>query len=485
MWIAEVMPMTAGQSHPVDAHGDDPVAMHRILGRRAGIGALRPLLVHGRRELDAPAALALRESSWTLHHCASLEDAGALCRRLNILAGLVLFPEPVSDAELQEIRLFVRGLPDLEWVALLPREALERADVRRFIVSELRDYQLLPVEPAGLTYALGHAWGVAALSEADRAAGSGLEAGRFGLIGTSAPMRKLHDAIERVAETDLPVLITGETGTGKELVARAIHALSQRAAGPFVAVNCAAVPASLMQAELFGVERGAFTGASSANSGLIRTAQNGTLLLDEVGEMPLEAQASLLRFLDDKVVIPVGGRRGVSVDVTVLAATNRNLHDEVHQGRFRQDLLYRLDLLSIRTPPLRQRRSDIQALAEHFLRAEAHRLPRGLRGFSADALDWLRDQDWPGNVRELRNCVIQASLHCDGGQITAEHLVRLRWASDVPEQSLDQALQRAEKSALQQQLRRHRGNVSKTARALGISRMTLYRLMAKHDIARG
>jgi DNA-binding NtrC family response regulator len=333
-------------------------------------------------------------------------------------------------------------------------------------------------------YALDHAWGVAALAQAERRVSSHGENGRFGLIGTSPPMRKLYAEIERAAATDLSVLITGETGTGKELVARALHAQSGRAAGPFVAVNCAAIPVELVQSELFGVVKGAYTGAATSNSGLIRTAAGGTLLLDEIGEMPLAAQASLLRFLDDRVVTSVGGRRSEAVDVTVLAATNRDLQDEVREGRFRQDLLYRLDLLSIRTPPLRDRPSDIEALAEYFLRAEAHVLPRRLRGLGHDALDWLRAQHWPGNVRELRSCLIQACLQCNGDAITAADLSRVRPASAVSAQSLDQAVQRVQRDTLRQLLARNRGNVSKTARDLGVSRMTLYRLMARHDIPR-
>jgi DNA-binding NtrC family response regulator len=325
---------------------------------------------------------------------------------------------------------------------------------------------------------------VAALSQADRPVSSHGEAGWFGLIGASPPMRRLYAEIERAAETDLSVLITGETGTGKELVARALHAQSGRAAGPFVAVNCAAIPAELVQSELFGVVQGAFTGAVASNCGLIRTAQGGILLLDEIGEMPLAAQASLLRFLDDRIVTSLGGRQSEAVDVTVLAATNRDLQDEVRKGHFRQDLLYRLDLLSISTPPLRDRPSDIEVLSEHFLRAEAHVLPRRLRGLSHDALDWLRAQRWPGNVRELRSCLIQAGLQCNGGQITAADLSRVRPASEASGQLLDQAIKRVERDTLRELLARNCGNVSKTARDLGVSRMTLYRMMAKHAIAR-
>jgi DNA-binding NtrC family response regulator len=225
----------------------------------------------------------------------------------------------------------------------------------------------------------------------------------------------------------------------------------------------------------------------SANTGLIESAEGGTLLLDEIGEMPLESQASLLRFLDDKTVTRVGGRTSVRVDVTVLASTNRDLHEAVREGRFRQDLLYRLDVLCIRTPPLRERTSDIAALAQHFLQASADALPRLLQGFTDDALEWLQAHAWPGNVRELRSCVIQAALRCRGDHITVADLGEAPRSGPppiAPEESLRDVVNGTQKATLEELLARNRGNVSKTARDLKISRMTLYRLMAKHDIPR-
>jgi len=427
---------------------------------------------------------ALVEGGWNLIDADSTADARKLCERHDILAGLALMPRPLSNDDFQRIRRTVVELRDLEWLAVLAREELARPDLRRFAVSELRDYQAYPIDPLRLTIALGHAWGLAALADAERRARANFIAGRFGLVGTSASMRRLYAQIDRVAQSDLPVLVSGETGTGKELVARAIHAQSIRAAAPFVALNCAAIPASLVQSELFGVTKGAYTGASVSNGGLIRTADGGTLLLDEIGEMHIEAQASLLRFLEDKIVTPVGGRNGRKVDVAVIASTNRDLHEEVHHGRFRKDLLYRLEVVTVRTPPLRDRPSDIDALARHFLMGAASSLPRRLHGFTDDALDWLRAQSWPGNVRELRSCVIQAGLQSRGHQITAKDLASLRPLPIAPEQSLSDVVKMTEKATLQQLLTRNRGNVSKTARDLKVSRMTLYRLMARHDIAR-
>jgi DNA-binding NtrC family response regulator len=368
------------------------------------------------------------------------------------------------------MRRTVMGLRDLEWVGVLARGTLAQRGARQFVVRQLRDYHAQPVDPARLCLAIGHAWGLAELRQAEKHVRDSGKGERFGLVGNSPPMRALCAAIDRFAGTDLPVLITGETGTGKELVARAIHAQSRRAAKPFVAVNCAAIPASLVQSELFGNTRGAFTGASTSNAGLIRTAEGGVLLLDEIGEMTLEAQASLLRFLEDKNVTPVGGRQSVTVDVTVIASTNRDLHEQVDRGLFRQDLLYRLDMLSIKTPALRDRPSDISALAEHFLEAAAGALPHRIQGLTDDALDWLRAQPWPGNIRELRNCVIQAGLRCSQNLITADDLTELRPMSVTPEQpSLNEVVKGTEKATLEQRLKRNRGNVSKTARELKIS----------------
>jgi DNA-binding NtrC family response regulator len=479
------MPVNRTQQADQSLNGAVSMAedLARLTGEARGILG-RHLLVLGADGLAMPWVAALRENGWHLLLADSEEEARKLCRKHDVFAGLALLEEPLTDATFQRVRHTVIGLRDLEWVAVLSREDLRRADVRRFVVGRLRDYQVYPVDPIRLTVALGHAWGLAALTRIDRQAQSTSGGGRFGLIGTSLPMRRLYTEIERVAETGLPVLITGETGTGKELVARAIHEQSMRAAHAFVALNCAAIPASLMQSELFGFAKGAFTGASSSNKGLIQTAQGGTLLLDEIGEMPLPSQATLLRFLEDKTVTPVGGRTSVSVDVTVIASTNRNLHNEVRQGRFRQDLLYRLDVLSIQTPALRERGSDIDALAEYFLAAAAASLPRRLRGFTDDALDWLRAQSWPGNVRELRSCVLQAGLRCAGDEITDEDLGQVQPTAEVPEPSLDTVVERTKKGTLEHILARNRGNVSKTARDLRISRMTLYRLMAKHNIAR-
>jgi len=442
--------------------------------------------VFGRGELEAPVVSALRDNAWHIVQADSMEKAASLCNKSDVLTGLALFPQPLTDDEFQRMSHVVISLRHLQWLVVLARESLVRSDVKRLIVERLRNYQLCPIDINRLTMALGHVWGIAALAEAERRAQRKESDGRFGMVGNSPPMVRLYNQIERIANTELPVLITGESGTGKELVARAIHAQSLRASGPFVGVNCAAIPESLMQSELFGAAKGAFTDATSDNKGLIRTAERGTLLLDEIGEMPLQSQASLLRFLEDKIVTPVGHRGGIEVDVRVIASINRELQQEVRAGQFRLDLLHRLNVLTIETTPLRDRPSDIEALARHFLRSEINDQSalQPARGFSDDAVEWLPVQPWNGNVRELRSYVIRAALHCRGDQITANDLNGLEQGSEQPTRSLDKIISHAEKATLEQALAHNAGNVSKTARDLEVSRMTLYRLMAKHGIER-
>jgi DNA-binding NtrC family response regulator len=238
-----------------------------------------------------------------------------------------------------------------------------------------------------------------------------------------------------------------------------------------------------MQSELFGVVKGAFTDATTSRDGLIKAAEGGTLLLDEIGEMPLASQANLLRFLEDRLVTPVGGHQNTRVDVSVIASTNRDLHAEAREGRFRRDLLYRLEVLPIGTPPLRARTSDIEALVYHFLQTAAGTLPHRLLGLTSEALDWLRAQPWPGNVRQLKSCIIQAGIHCRGDEITADDLRRLPLMGNSL-QSLTDVTTSTQKATVERLLAQNRGNVAQTARDLKVSRMTLYRLMTKHDIAR-
>ena len=304
------------------------------------------------------------------------------------------------------------------------------------------------------------------------------------LVGRSDALMQVRANLGKFAPVELPVLVTGETGTGKELAARALHEMSPRSGGPFVAVNCGALPPNLVQAELFGHERGAFTGASARRIGLFEAAHGGTIFLDEIGDLPLDAQTNLLRVLQEGTLERVGSHQSVRVDVRVVAATHVDLEQAVAQGRFRQDLYYRLDVLRLHMPPLRERGEDIELLARHFLDGFRRQHPVRARGFDAGARRALRLHGWPGNVRELLNRVRRAAVVSESEHITAEAL-QLGQAHAVPTvagEALGQARTQAERDLVLATLRESEFNVSECARRLQVSRVTVYRLCRKHGL---
>ncbi|MBO9718048.1 MAG: sigma-54-dependent Fis family transcriptional regulator [Pseudoxanthomonas sp.] len=302
------------------------------------------------------------------------------------------------------------------------------------------------------------------------------------LIGDSPALLQVRANLNKFAPVDLPVLVTGETGTGKELAARALHELSPRRGGPFIAINCGALPPNLVQAELFGHERGAFTGASARRIGLFESADGGTVFLDEVGDLPLDAQTNLLRVLQEGTLERIGSRQSIRVDVRVLAATHVDLEEAVAQGRFRQDLFYRLDVLRLHMPPLRDRGNDVELLAKHFLAQfrEQHRVRA--RGFDATARRQLHAHRWPGNVRELLNRVRRAAVVSEGELIDAKALQLQQAVSADDGDGLDGRRVHAEREAILTTLRDTGFNVSECARRLRVSRVTVYRLCKKHQL---
>ncbi len=320
---------------------------------------------------------------------------------------------------------------------------------------------------------------------------------RFGIIGASSQMLELYSILERVADTPATVFVTGESGTGKELVARALHETSSRRDKPFIKVNCAAIPRDLIEAELFGHERGAFTGAIASKPGRFELANGGTLFLDEIGEIPVDMQVKLLRALQESEFERVGGIKTIRVDVRLVAATNRDVRKLVAQGSFREDLYYRLAVVNVRMPPLRERRGDIPMLVEHFVQRSNERLGRKVIGPDSDSLAALEQHPWPGNIRELENVIERAVLFCDGDRIglteLPEELVQATTAArdgsapDLDTEDLDNALQgegglkehvrtamtRLEREIVRRALEHTGGNVTHTARLLKISRKGL------------
>jgi len=303
-----------------------------------------------------------------------------------------------------------------------------------------------------------------------------------GIIASSPEMLTVLRNIEKMAPTDVAVLLRGESGTGKELLARAIHKLSARAREPFVPINCAAIPETLLESELFGHEKGAFTGALKQTIGRIESADRGTLFLDEIGDLPLPMQVKLLRFLQDQVVERIGGRNPVQVDVRIVCATNQDLDLMMAEGRFREDLYYRLNEVTVQIPPLRARAADVVVLASFFLSRFAVEHGRPARGFSATALAALRDHPWPGNVRELENRVKRAVVMTDGALLSATDLGLVASGEDTQSLTIRDARARAEREVLQLALAQAGSNLSKAAKLLGISRPTLYDLMQQHRI---
>ena len=304
------------------------------------------------------------------------------------------------------------------------------------------------------------------------------------MVGTSSQMQEIFAVIRKVAITDAPILITGESGTGKELVARAIHRLSTRKDGPFIAINCGAIPENLLESELFGHEKGAFTGAHIQRLGRIERAQRGSLFLDEIGELPLPLQVKLLRFLQEHRIERVGGRGEIVINTRVIAATNTDLQKAMVEGRFREDLYHRIGVVVLPVPPLRERHGDIPLLANAVLQKYADENKKKLAGFTQHALRALEAHSWPGNVRELENRIKRAVIMAEGTKVTAANLELTTLQNKYAGQRLKAAREALEKDMIQQALARNKGNLTQTATELGISRPTLYELMEKLGIER-
>jgi two-component system nitrogen regulation response regulator NtrX len=305
---------------------------------------------------------------------------------------------------------------------------------------------------------------------------------RYEMVGNSPTLQAVRELIEKVGPTGARVLITGENGTGKELVARALHQSSPRRDKPFIEVNCAAIPSELIESELFGHMKGSFTGAFADRAGKFEQADGGTLFLDEIGDMSLSAQAKLLRVLQEGVVTRIGGSKTIQVDVRVLAATNKNLQLEIEEGRFREDLLYRLNVVPIEVPPLRDRLEDVPALVAHFAEQIAAGAGVPSKRFADDAIGRLQARSWPGNIRELRNGIERALILASGKTVTGADIDRLLPPEAGRGQSFESFREDTERSFITEQLRQHDWNISETARAMKIPRSNLYKKMERYGL---
>jgi two-component system NtrC family response regulator len=339
-----------------------------------------------------------------------------------------------------------------------------------------------PVDIAELKVSLKHASYLAELEKDYRALQRAIQSDMFEhMLGNSPPMREVFSSIRKVATTDAPVLILGESGTGKEMAALGIHRRSARNPGPFVAINCGAIPENLLESELFGHEKGAFTGAHAQRPGRIESAAGGTLFLDEIGELPLNLQVKLLRFLQEQIIERVGGRKEIHVDTRVIAATNTDLSKALKEGKFREDLYYRLAVVVLRLPSLRERAGDVHLLAQAFLKKFGAESGKPRIKFTPGAILAIEKYSWPGNVRELENRVRRAVIMCEGTQVTAAdlELQEIEAAAVAEPRTLKEAREAVERDLVQRALRRHNGKIAPAAADLGISRPTLYELMEK------
>ena len=304
------------------------------------------------------------------------------------------------------------------------------------------------------------------------------------LIGTSPQMRKVFETIEKVAGAEAPVLIYGESGTGKELVAKALHARSGRREGPFIAINCAAIPENLLESELFGHEKGAFTGAHAQRKGRMELAHGGVLFLDEIGDLPASLQVKLLRFLQEHEIERVGGRKEIVIDTRVIAATNVDLDKAMLEGRFREDLYYRLGVVKMRIPPLREREGDVELLAVSFLRKYSDEQKKKVSGFTQKGLAAIKDYNWPGNVRELENRIRRAVIMVRGGKISEEDLELEAAGGKAGTMTLKEAREKTDREIVLRVLKQNNFNMAKSATDLGISRPNLYDLVEKLGITK-
>jgi len=432
-----------------------------------------------------------KQLKWSLEEydivwAANRQDAIAALRKhepMVILQDLGLPPDPEGVSEgLATIREIQALSPHAKSIVLTGKA--DRDSALEAVRSGAYDFFEKPLDVDVLKLMLERAFRMVALEEEVRRLLTAPNTPRSqGLIASDEGMQRLWRTVEKIAPADVSVLILGESGTGKELLARAIHNLSSRRNGRFVAINCAAIPEELLASELFGHERGSFTGAHKTTRGKIEMAEGGTLFLDEVGDMPAALQATLLRFLQERVIERVGGREEIPVDVRIVCATNKSIDTLITAGQFREDLYFRIGEVALNVPPLRERKGDAILLAQLFLQRFSGELASSVRGLASDAVEAIEAYHWPGNVREVESKVKTAVVMADGALVTAADLGLDASGTDGLKLNLREARRHAERQAVRQAMVMADGNVSRAAELLGIARPTLYDLLERLDIS--
>ena len=443
----------------------------------------RSLIVMGNNNASAQLTDELERGGWQVTTTSDFDEARTAIVQNKLHVGLINFSHQLSDSYLQNVEAVLEQSIHTEWIALIETKTGLSTRLKQIIAESCLDFHTLPVSPQSLIASIGHAYGMSRMKWDNLYKPANDDISEEQMVGSSQEIKNLFNAIRKVAPVSAPVLITGESGTGKELTAHAVHERSKYAHGPFITVNCGAIPPSLVQSELFGYEKGAFTGANQRKIGHIEAADSGTIFLDEVGDLPLDQQINLLRFLQEGTIQRVGGNEQIPVDARVIAATHVDLQQAVKNGRLREDLFYRLNVLQLRTPPLRDRPGDIELLANYFFKKFCHEKNKRVQGFSKSCLAVMRDYTWDGNVRELVNRIRHAMVMCDNRLISAEDMGIDQSSPLFHFMTLKEAKERAERDAILNTLARKQNNVTLTAKSLGVSRVTLYRLLEKHDLS--
>ncbi|MGC3874129.1 sigma 54-interacting transcriptional regulator [Halomonas sp. GXIMD04776] len=426
---------------------------------------------------------AMKAYGWSVYHADDIYQISILAEHSSPAVGL-LYLTSENLLKITDIENTLVG-DSRKWIALIDRDLQENVILSRLIDHLFFAYHIIPIDHKQLECLLNHALSMAYLNCMNTVEGVNESLPEdHEIIGATSTIHKLFKTIDKVANVDAPIYISGESGTGKELTAHAIHKRSTRTEKPFVAVNCGAIPGNLIQSELFGHEKGAFTGACTRRIGRIEAAAGGTLFLDEIGDLPFEMQVNLLRFIENRTIQRLGSLEEISVDVRILSATHSNLEEAVKGGCFREDLYHRLNVIRIDIPPLRERGDDIELLANHFFKKFLNRKSMTVRAFSHDALISLRQYHWPGNVRELINRIRRAMVLCEHRLIRPIDLGLERRRYPRHAITLEQARCLAERDVIQAALARNKDSIQNTAKDLDISRVTLYRLIDKHEICR-